>query len=357
MEPQTPLFLLPEHKNNRKFIIIVVSLFVLIMVAIGFVVFNNPCFEEDYLGYELGPKCASSLKPSNIDVSNEINIWKIYRNNEYGFELQMPSDWVVGEVGVQGGRISFTSKERYDFWHKGDIGMDGVSVDMIFDDKTSSKYDDIISTSTTVINGIDFNVYGMSGMYGYDVYRTSNAGRMFSFSIMTDEAYKVLSTFKFIPTKLSASVYTKPFQKGEYDYFGTLNANGYIEIIDEVCDPKMEGDIPCSQLTNYKSAVFHVTGSDSSLFMSWLGDTYDNSLVGPDKITLGCYDGNKEIISYINSGDDGVVKSEINGLDLSSILSSTKSSPVKVQMVKSYNTAGKGAPLCYSVFRNFKVIK
>ncbi len=151
-----------------------------------------------YESYKLGKSFEKQ-----VEVQDKHSGWKTYRNEEYGFELKMPPDWVVEEVGVDEGKISFTSKERYDFWRKGEFAGDGVSVDMIFDNRDSSKYDYILSTSTTKINGVDFNVYNMAGMYSYDVYRTSNAGKMFSFSVMTEEAYKILSTFKFLNSTTS----------------------------------------------------------------------------------------------------------------------------------------------------------
>lgn len=387
MEPQqtnsisnitTPVSNKERPISKSHIAIIFISIVAVLNVFFSFYTSNENNYIPFVPYYDSINNCQQVLEDVCVSSIDSTSDWKTYRNEEYGFEFKYPGDWVQqdGVLILKSDLDSASNSDKSDYKNSIFYFIDNTDIDQINPGQSISEYvrnTDVEGTiksqkdvlvgginSTQVMGGFDSTVLTTyipikKGILSFYIFTNSVSG---SDTESLQKVYnQILSTFKFIPTKLSASVYTKPFQKGEYDYFGTLDATGYIEIIDEVCDPKMEGDIPCSQLTNYKSAVFHVTGSDSSLFMSWLGDAYENSLVGPDKITLGCYDDNKKIISYINSGDDGVVKSVINDGDLSSILSSTKSSPVKVQMVKSYNTAGKGAPLCYSVFRNFKVIK
>lgn len=323
-------------------------------------------------------------------VVDSMEGWKTYRSEEYGFEFKYPKDMVIEEISQTDdfwvNLNSSTEKPVVSFHPKQGCDDGYVKQFVLSEDCSISyfKYDYYKSNPLKFIKGVYFNEVVLNKISGFQI-ATCNVGCslqtffqnkdtslfVVSGGITDDMEYvgdkfflksnskysQILSTFKLLNKPLSISDYSKPFQKGEADYYGTLNVSGYIEIINGVCDPKMDGDIPCTQLTYYKSAVFHVVGSDSELFLSWLKDIYQNSLVESDKISLGCYDENKNVISYINFGDDGVIKDEIKGNDLSSIFSSTRSSPVKIQMVKSYVSSGKGAPLCTSVFRDYKIVK
>lgn len=233
MEPQTPLALPPEHKNNRKFIIIVASLFVLIvliMVVIGFVVFNNPCFEENYLGYELGPKCAYSLKPYNVvESSSDVSNWKTYRNEQYGFEFKYPKDWTIDGKEDLFRVIDMQDLNKpYKGIYVSITDSNGMNIDKWLENYNTEFID---SKSKLIINGnsVVKSINSADGSDGFSYYFSDNKN-VFKFevskfyqngnSFYDYDKYiiKILSTFKFFNSTTTDISNWNTYRNEEYGF-------------------------------------------------------------------------------------------------------------------------------------------
>lgn len=143
----------------------------------------------------------------------------------------------------------------------------------------------------------------------------------------------------------------KPFQKNDtYDYFGTLTLTGYLKVEKRVCNP---GDM-CEKTRDYASFVFSQTSSKA--IYDFLGTNEGNAFVQGKGVGIGCYEKDASRIYSQNEGDDGMVENIITGNNLQSLLNSNEKNPIKLQLTKPIYTSGRGAPDCYSHFRNFNVI-
>lgn len=143
----------------------------------------------------------------------------------------------------------------------------------------------------------------------------------------------------------------KPFQKSDvYDYFGTLTLTGYLKVEKRVCNP---GDM-CEKTRDYASFVFSITTSKE--IYNFLGTNEENAFVQGMGVGIGCYEKDTNRIYSQNEGDDGMVENIITGNNLQSLLNSSELKQVKLQLTKPIYTSGRGAPDCYSHFRNFKVV-
>jgi len=139
----------------------------------------------------------------------------------------------------------------------------------------------------------------------------------------------------------------------EYDnnnYYGALILTGYLDVKTRVCNP---GDM-CERTVEYASFVF--TESSSDAIYDFLGVNTGNSFVGDTAIGLGCYEKDKNRIFYENFADVDSVQGEIKGQDLAKLLASNKTNPVKLEMKREIYTSGRGAPDCYTHFRDFAVL-
>lgn len=303
-----------------------------------------------------GAYCGEEHSDVYITLTDGTTDWKTYKNEEIGFEFKYPSD-------PENNGSYFKEMNIRVLENRQKIPL----VDWI---EENEEFHDTGSLSVKIYgnnNAIVANTSSDGGV-GKTVY-FENEDKIVAFDLFVfykdkvplekylSDFEQVLSTFKFTEMPITAADYSKPFQRGEYDYFGTATVEGYVDIVDKVCDPKMDGDIPCGVYTAYKYAVFHVIDSDNDVMIRYLeGDEY-NSFVGESFIGLGCYEQDKKIIKSINAGEGGAVNNQITGLDLDTLLSSGPANKVKLQVTKSYVQYGKGVPLCYSAFRNFKVLK
>lgn len=143
----------------------------------------------------------------------------------------------------------------------------------------------------------------------------------------------------------------KPFQKNDqYDYFGTLTLTGYLKVEKRVCNP---GDM-CEKTRDYTVFVFNQTTSKE--IYNFLATHEGNSFIESNGVGIGCYEKDLGRIYSQNEGDDGMVENIITGNNLQSLLNSNEKNQIKLQLTKPIYTSGRGAPDCYSHFRNFNVI-
>jgi len=136
-----------------------------------------------------------------------------------------------------------------------------------------------------------------------------------------------------------------------YGYFGTMTLKGYLEIEKHVCGPN---DGECSQTVDYANFVF--ARKDNPQALDDLFHFGNGPFLSAGKIGLGCYEKSKSQISYQNNSDKDVIQGSIKSSDLSALLSSSSSKLVEMKMTQMVILNGKGAPDCYSTFRNFDVL-
>ena len=86
------MYLIKKQQTNWKYVIIVVSLF--LVVAVGILVYQYWWALEEEVPFS---KLSETKETEDLSAEDLITAdWKTYRNEEYGFEFKYPSDW--GEV-------------------------------------------------------------------------------------------------------------------------------------------------------------------------------------------------------------------------------------------------------------------
>jgi hypothetical protein len=150
------------------------------------------------------------------------------------------------------------------------------------------------------------------------------------------------------PKQPSATV---PFTESQvYGFYGTLTLTGYLDVQTRVCNP---GDM-CGETVQYASFVF-TSGANDAL-KKFTGQNTGNSFIAGDRLGLGCYEKDKNRIYYENDADSGYITGEIKGPDFTKLMASSKTNQVQLKFTREIYTSGRGAPDCYSHFRNFDVI-
>lgn len=137
--------------------------------------------------------------------------WKTYRNDEYGFEINTPADWVIEKLPYDN-RICFKSSERIEFIEENKRNCSGVgsgtclselnSCDIYFSDESSLAYASEETMNEETLNGVSFSTFNELGMVDLFTYETTNNESVYNFTLASsepkDEYARILSTFKFI---------------------------------------------------------------------------------------------------------------------------------------------------------------
>lgn len=144
---------------------------------------------------------------------------------------------------------------------------------------------------------------------------------------------------------------TGAFQKdSKGNYFGTIILTGYLDVQKRVCNP---GDM-CGETVDYAYFVFGNT--DNTAIKEFTGSQSGNSFVAGDRVGIGCDQKDQSRIYYENFADSGEITGEIKGADYTKLKAATQGKPVQIKMTRELYTSGRGAPDCYSHFRNFDVL-
>ena len=133
--------------------------------------------------------------------------------------------------------------------------------------------------------------------------------------------------------------------------FGKVRVTGYAKT-KEV--PESECHDDCDEVEKVKYVEFYITKTESRDFKEYL-----SAINGEDSnkiIGLGCYKNNR--ISYINNSVFfGDKEFELNDDMTKSIIDSTSSKPITLDLEKLELGEAKGAPACYSHMTYIKIAK
>jgi hypothetical protein len=136
----------------------------------------------------------------------------------------------------------------------------------------------------------------------------------------------------------------------EYGFYGTITLTGYVAVQHRVCNP---GDM-CGETVDYVSFVFGDSGNEA--MEKFTGNMDGNSFVAGDRVGIGCQRAAQNKITYENDADIGWQVGEITGSDYAKLMASTPNRQVQLKMTREVYTSGRGAPDCYTHFRNFDVL-
>jgi uncharacterized membrane protein len=197
MEPQqtNPIPVVPQPKPNHKIFYILIFIFIALVGSSAYLFLQNPKKEV----------------AQSVPIQNEVEEWKTYRNEEYGFEFKYPSDYeITSDLSIKdlGVRVYLNGvKDKgadffIDAGYQKDVNPSAWFI-------SSAQYDsdvenfDLMSTSTLNINYDKNMVYTKNYLL-----RNSDKHYSFAYSIHSPvikdfdkyikDIKKIISTFKLI---------------------------------------------------------------------------------------------------------------------------------------------------------------
>lgn len=136
--------------------------------------------------------------------------WQTYRNEDYKFEIKIPTNYITEETGIK--EISFSNKELVDaelqnIKNCNDDKEETVCAPEMIDSRLeftayfqfSEK--EKINKKVETLNGVSWHIFEVPGLYSITYYETQKDNQQYHFSSMTsqqEEIRKILSTFKFL---------------------------------------------------------------------------------------------------------------------------------------------------------------
>lgn len=161
------------------------------------------------------------------------------------------------------------------------------------------------------------------------------------------------------PSNNSKSNSIKTLLAGDFagsngNYSGMFQAEGYASIATRniTGDTGECIDNPCKTVRYLDFKILRVENKNLANFIS---DNTGNSFANNLSLGVGCVS-NGEISYYNDSDVNGWRQYVINKADSSTIINSTSSKPVVLEITKLKYSYGHGAPVCTSLFTDFKIV-
>ena len=153
--------------------------------------------------------------------------------------------------------------------------------------------------------------------------------------------------------KLSKEYYGEPgtftYDEANYTYHGEFDALGYVttEFVNEAF---------CTEdCKTFKRAFFNILETQNKPIKDYIAESEGNSFIGDMSITIGCFTDN-DLLWRLNHSDElGMQKYQNSASSSETLLNSSPTNIVKVNLERYLFTGGGGAPDCYSHFAEVKV--
>lgn len=310
--------------------------------------------------YLLDPGDAQFLKKYGYTVD-----WQTYRNEEFRFEIKYPMDWEFYEPSNVR-RVNMLERVVLTKLATEPDQLITISID------TATKAQDIsyaieeaaVEISIT-LGGIEWRIFlhANENPGSYKDIRSTlvllNSQNNEQHTIIriapnksfevNSEFLQILSTFRFIDSAQD------PFKKSDdFGFIGTLELTGYLDLQRWECEFESYDDCKDDPAVDYGFFIIQNTANEA--IYEYLKEHRGNSFIGDKSIGLGCYEEENERIISGNFGSDGSVENIIEDGDLQTLLSSSETNLVTIQVTKPIPGLGRGVSDCYSHFRNFQII-
>ncbi|GEM_PF-2858839 len=168
---------------------------------------KNTTSSQDIILAEVSDKL---LELTTTSTPTSTADWQIYKNENYKFEIKIPTNYIAEETGIK--EISFSTKELIDaeLQNIKDCNDDKEETvcapEMIGNRLEFTAYfqfseEEKINKKVETLNGVSWHIFEVPGLYSITYYETQKDSQQYHFSSMTsqqEEIRKILSTFKFI---------------------------------------------------------------------------------------------------------------------------------------------------------------
>jgi hypothetical protein len=211
-----------DRQQGFAHIGLLVAFLITVVGAVGYIeVVRRGAFSDE-------PAATENVATSTI--RDGTSGWKTYRNEKYGFEIQIPNDWTV-EASIN--ELWFISPEtknatelnrencsRLGVGNRTACIVEWIPLDISFSPESSLREANSSTLHDVVMSSLQFKTYNQLGLYDFLHYEISSSGRIYNFSVASSiaklEYDAILSTLKLIePTDTST---WKTYRNEEYGF-------------------------------------------------------------------------------------------------------------------------------------------
>jgi hypothetical protein len=176
-------------------------------------------------GDAVDPKCGNILSGFKLTGLTSAE-WKTYKNEEYGFEMKIPSEWIVEETPYT---VMFSTPENKKLAEenkkncetgKNECNPEFNSPHMFFSNKDYSKTDIIQQEFNINVNGTVWYKYAIPSLGDPWYYKIEHNNKIYNFIIKKEQFepifFQILSTLRF--TEKADTSTWKTYRNEEYGF-------------------------------------------------------------------------------------------------------------------------------------------